>query len=371
MASDALLLVGDSESNQNLYHKTHFLAGDPFVYCEVDGRQLLVVNSMEHGRARKESVISDVRTFDDFGYEELVAQSSNRSMAFNATLTRIVAEIDGEVRVESSFPVGHADYLREHQIRLRVDPQPLGNARRQKTPSEIEAIATAQRATERAAARAIEILAQSEALGDVLHFNGIPLTSERLRTEIELVLTRDGLDPGTPIVAAGTGAADPHFLGAGPIRTGEAVVLDIFPRHKTSRYYADMTRTVVKGDPGDTLRAMYRAVQAALKAALGEIRPGANARASHAAALEALRSAGFHDGRGPRMTHSTGHGIGLDIHEAPMLSNFDIELLPGDVITVEPGLYDPEVGGVRIEDLVLVTGDGYRNLTEFPQQFEL
>jgi Xaa-Pro aminopeptidase len=194
-----------------------------------------------------------------------------------------------------------------------------------------------------------------------------------LRSEIEVTLLRGGMDSThSPIAAAGPAAADPHWGGAGPIRPGQAVVLDIFPRSKRTRYYADMTRTVVKGDPGPELRSMYEAVLEAQAAALAQIRAGANGRSVHEAVEAVFARLGFSgDGPGPRYLHGTGHGVGLDIHEAPHVGAMDQELLENDVVTIEPGLYDPAVGAVRIEDLVVVTRDGYRNLTRFPKDFEL
>jgi Xaa-Pro aminopeptidase len=270
------------------------------------------------------------------------------------------------------LPVLYADYLRSENVSLQIDPQLYRDERRQKTAAEVEGIEEAQRATERAVRHAIELLSQSDERDGVLHFAGIPLTSERLRAEIEVALTRDGMDSAaSPIVAGGPGAADPHWLGSGPLRAGEAIVLDVFPRSKRTRYFADMTRTVVKGNPREELKAMYQAVLRAQEAAFGEIRAGANGRDVHAAVEAVFEEEGFSADDGPRYIHGTGHGIGLEIHEAPVLGAVDLELKEGDVVTVEPGLYDPKLGAVRIEDLVVVTRDGYRNLTEFPKQFEL
>jgi Xaa-Pro aminopeptidase len=362
--SSALLLVGDSESNANLYYRTHFLAGDPFAYAENGDRALLIVSSMERGRAEKESTVATVRSFDDFGSKSLTADG------LKAALAEIEAE---DVTVERTFPVGLADELRAAGVTLTVDPDLLVDERRHKSSDEISAIAESQRITERAMTRAVELIAQSEDRNGFLHVAGIPLTSERLRGEIEAIFLRDGMDLShPPIVAGGPGAADPHWLGAGPIRAAEAVVLDLFPRSRTTRYFADMTRTVVKGQPGELLQAMYDATSAALDAALAAIGPGADGREVHEAADAVFREAGFHEnGRGPRYIHSTGHGVGLDIHENPGLRSISVELRPGDVITVEPGLYDPAVGGVRIEDLVVVTEHGFTNLTNFPRQFQV
>jgi Xaa-Pro aminopeptidase len=173
-------------------------------------------------------------------------------------------------------------------------------------------------------------------------------------------------------VAGGRTAADPHGRGHGPLRPHEAIVMDIFPRSRSSRYFADITRTVVKGTPASMLPAMYDAVMRAHEAALHEVRAGANGAAVHRAVLNEFRTAGY-DGRPdrPSMPHGTGHGIGLDIHEAPRLGEIDVELIEGDVITIEPGLYHPDIGGVRVEDAVVVTKDGYRNLTSMSKRFEL
>jgi Xaa-Pro aminopeptidase len=372
--SNAILLVGDSVSNSNLFYKTHFLAGDPFVYAETGEQKLLVVNSMEQGRAQKESKVDAVRTFDQYGYRELTRELNDRTAAFSHILQRILNDLHTDAAtVEGDFPVMYADALRANGVALTVDPHLLVSERRIKSGEEISAIEEAQRATERAMARAIETIGESEIIGDTLHYAGIPLTSERLRSEIEALFLREDMDSShTPITAGGPGAADPHWLGSGPLRAGQAIVLDLFPRSKRTRYFADMTRTVVKGQPDETLIAMYDATSRALDAALSQIRAGANGKDVHTAADDVFKDAGFHgEGPGPRYIHSTGHGVGLDIHEGPSLGSQDVELQPGDVVTVEPGLYDPTIGAVRLEDLVVVTDDGYTNLTRFPRQFIL
>lgn len=366
-----LLLVGDSESNQNLYYKTHFLAGDPFLYFEDGERRLLVVGDMERGRAQKESIASEVHTFDEFGFRDLIRETKNRHQAFSAVISRVIDGSGKDVRVEGRFPVQYADALRAGGTNITVDPEVFNLDRRRKSSDEIEAIAAAQRATEVAVAGAVDLISRSEDRDGVLHLEGKPLTSERIRTEIEVSLITAGMDPNGPIVAGGPGAADPHWLGSGPLRAGESIIMDVFPRGKSTRYHADMTRTVVRGNPGDTLRAMYAATVAALDAAIAEIRPGANGRDVHAAAIAQLEAAGFQGETGPRMSHSTGHGVGLDIHESPGLGTMDVELIEGDVITVEPGLYDRSIGGIRVEDMVVVTTAGCRNLTNFPRQFEV
>jgi Xaa-Pro aminopeptidase len=369
----ATLLVGDSETNSNLLYKTHFLAGDSFVYVECEARALLVVSPMESGRARKESRVLEVQTFDDFGYRDLLKKTEDPKLAFSTVLQSVARDIGADsIVVEHTFPVLYADALRSGGFALEVKPDLFILERRQKHADEIGAIEQAQRATERAMARAAEIIGASEERVDALHYGGIPLTSERLRSEIETLLIREGMDVShVSIVAGGPGAADPHWVGFGPLKTGQAVVVDLFPRGRASRYFADMTRTFVKGEVSDTLSAMYDATARALDAALAEIRPGASGRAAHEAAKCVFADAGFDRESGPRYIHGTGHGVGLDIHEAPSLGMLDVELIEGDVVTVEPGLYDPQLGAVRIEDLIVVTGGSYRNLTDFPRRFQL
>lgn len=368
-----MLLTGDSEYNQNLYYRTRFLA-EGLVYLDVDGKGELLVGSMEKGRAEKEAAVGTIRTWDEFNFRDVIKETNDRNRAFVTVLGRAAREAGADrLIVDSSFPAYLADNLRSSGLEVEVDPQLLTMERRQKSPEEIAAIEEAQRATERSAARAIDILRESEEMNGILHYNGVPLTSERLRLEIELSLLKDGMDvSASPIVAGGPGAADPHWLGSGPLRAGEAIVMDIFPRSKRTRYWADMTRTVVKGDPSELLLSMYDAVLQAHEAALRCIKAGADGHDAHAAVEAVFEEAGFSgEGAGPRYTHGTGHGVGLDIHEAPGLGMTNVELLENDVVTVEPGLYDPSVGGIRIEDLVVVTKDGYRNLTQFPKDFQI
>ena len=181
-------------------------------------------------------------------------------------------------------------------------------------------------------------------------------------------------------MAGGPQAADPHERGHGPLKAGESIIVDIFPVDLSTRYYSDMTRTFVKGEPNDGLQEMYDAVLESQEAALSMIRAGVNGRDVHRKVAEVLHEAGYktnvHDQEeGKPLTegffHGTGHGVGLELHEAPRVSLADEELIPGDVISVEPGVYDPNVGGVRIEDLVVVTEEGCRNLTKFPKEFRI
>lgn len=371
--ANALLLIGDSEQNANLYFKTHFLA-EGLIYFEADGKGTLITSSMEKGRAEKQARIDDIRTLEDYDFMEIIKDLDDRQRAVPIVIARALKDsgVDS-VSVDPRFPLGIGENLRREGIDVQVDPDFLEAERRQKTPEEIGFVEEAQRANERVTGRAIQMIRDSEERNGVLQYNGIPLTSERVRTEMEIDFLREGMENSHGmIVAGGTDAADPHSSGYGPLRPRQAIVMDIFPRSKKTRYWADMTRTVSKGTPSDALMKMYEAVLRSQEAAFGQIKAGANGKDVHDAVVEVLKEAGYNrDDGGPRMNHSAGHGVGLAIHEAPGLGFTDVVLKENDVVTVEPGLYDPQIGGIRIEDMVVVTRDGYRNLTDFPKEFVL
>jgi len=192
---------------------------------------------------------------------------------------------------------------------------------------------------------------------------------------VEFELLRHQCQARDTIVAGGRQAADPHDRGSGPLRAGETIVLDIFPQHKRHGYWGDITRTVVKGRARPELHRMYEAVRTAQAAALREVRAGARADHIHEGVQQRFKAAGFvtdmRDGLPVGFFHGTGHGVGLDIHEAPSLSTVPVRLRAGHVVTVEPGLYYPELGGVRLEDTVAVTGTGCRILAACEKVFEI
>jgi Xaa-Pro aminopeptidase len=359
-----------------MYYSIGFVFGDPVIFLRHNGRETLVCSNFERDEARRHGRVSEVLSFQDLGFAELLRQFPARHLAFTEMVLRLVQSRDIQaLTVTGEIPLYIADRLRETGIALQSDPDVLLAARARKRPDEVAAIEVAQHATERAMARAIELITASEAAQGCLWLDGQPLTAERVRTAIDLVfLEEDCVAEGT-IVAGGSDAASPHNRGAGQLPANKAIVLDIFPRHSRNRYFADMTRTVSKGDPGPALRTMYEATLRAHEQALALIRPGANGQDIYDAVCRVYEEAGYatslRDGRYPPtgFIHSLGHGVGLEIHEGPHLSARDEILREGHVVTVEPGLYDPAVGGVRIEDLVVVTADGCRNLTHYEKRF--
>jgi Xaa-Pro aminopeptidase len=229
--------------------------------------------------------------------------------------------------------------------------------------------------TEAAMDAAIGAIREAEVHDGVLRWRGTTLTAERVRRLISMTLIEDGLLAQHTIVACGEAACDPHNEGRGPLRAGESIIIDIFPRDEASRYHADITRTVVKGRASDMLRKMYRAVAAGQEQAFALLRDGSDGEAIHRAVQDTLERHGFQtgevNGRMQGFFHGTGHGLGLEVHELPRISKLPTTLGSGNVVTVEPGLYYPGIGGVRIEDVVVVTETGCTNLTRYPKELEV
>jgi len=374
--TDGYLLDASQEDANQLY-LSGFTGPDPFLTLYADGEVHVLVSGLEYGRAKAEATADTVERHADYDYEYGGREERNDMYA------AFVREKGVEsVSMPPRGPVGTADALRERGVDVAVDANDrLQEVRAVKTDDEIDAIGEAQRANEAAMRAAEDMIAGADVAGEgddaeagVLLRDGDPLTSERVTEEIEVTLLRHGCALDETIVAGGTQAADPHDRGSGPLRADEAIIVDIFPRSKATKYNADMTRTFCVGDPGERLREWYDLTERALDAALDAVEPGVTGADVHAAACEVYEEAGQPTFRTDPETetgfiHSTGHGIGLDVHESPRLASGGGELESGHVITVEPGLYNPAVGGVRIEDLVVVTEDGYENLTDYPIQF--
>ena len=384
-AERTLLVIAAPQHDADAYHLSGFLAPDPVIFARAGGRRYLAVSALEYGRAEKEAPVDELVSFDELDLVALARELKSGPRAFAAAAANLLDKAGAKrspVAVPPGFGVAYADELRARGVRIEADGRLFSGLRRVKTDAEISRIEEAQRAVEEAVSHAVEILEESDISGDgTLEWRGGTLTSEVLRSEIEVELLRRGCsaDEGT-ITAGGAQAADPHERGSGALRSGEPIIVDVFPRNSGSRYFADMTRTFVKGEPSPELERMYESVLEAQETALSMIRAGVNGRDVHDKVSEILHERGYktakHDSEpGKPLTegffHGTGHGVGLEVHEAPRVSTADEELVAGDVVTVEPGVYEPGVGGVRIEDLVVVTEDGCRNLTRFPKEFVL
>ncbi|MGH2450343.1 MAG: M24 family metallopeptidase [Candidatus Limnocylindria bacterium] len=377
----ALLFYGDSYRFPDIYHVTRFLAPDAFITLEHDSEILMVMSALEHGRAEKESRATKVRNVDEFGQKELTAAGITGDDETATIIQRLLEERGlRRVDVPGYFPLGLAEKLRSKGVGLAV-ADGLDQRRRTKRADEIAAIEAAQRATEEAWGLGVDAIQRASVRPDgVLELDGELLTAERVRAIVEGALLARGCSAESTIVAPGAQAADPHQIGTGPLRAREAIVMDIFPQHKATRYYADMTRTVSKGEPPAEILRMYEVVMRAQDAGITALRPGVTGKEVHELVEDVIFAAGYdtlrpgHKHRPDDMAirgfiHGTGHGVGLDIHEEPKVGRTGTDALrPGDVVTVEPGVYEPGLGGVRLEDMLVITERGARNLTRAPRR---
>lgn len=370
-----ILLYASSESDADVLYATRFFCPDPFLFIRTTGgKRIFVMSDLEIDRARAHSNAHRVLSFSHYAS---LAETRRGTAPKPAD---VVAEVlrDLSIRtvlVPAGCAAGLVEHLRALGVHVRVANGPLFPERFHKTRAEVTAIRAAMRATEAGIAAAIDVLRRARVREGWVMSGGKRLTAEELRRTINLEIFSRGYIPSHTIVAAGRRGCDPHDVGGGPIRAGAPIIIDVFPRSEKTGYFADITRTVVKGKPDDRVRRMYDAVLAGQRLALKSIRHGARACDIHGAILELFSSRGFPTGKiGGRMQgffHGTGHGLGLEIHEPPRIGMNDTILEAGMVVTVEPGLYYQPLGGVRIEDTVLVTRSGIVNLTRLPKFFEI
>jgi Xaa-Pro aminopeptidase len=373
-ADENLLHYAASETDADMYYATRFLAPDAFAWFRVRGRDYLLASDLEIGRAREESGVDVVLSLSEFRERARRAGVERPGMA-DVLAAALRSRRVRRAAVPEQFPLGMADALRRRGIRLEARPAPFLRDRVVKTPAEVRALRECQVATERAVALAFERLRRARIRGNRIVERGRALTAEDVKRTIDAALLEDGCIAKNTIVACGDQAVDPHNRGSGPLRPHLPIVFDVFPRSAITGYYSDMSRTVVKGRASEAIRRQYAAVLEAQEMGIRMIRAGVNGRDVHEAIHRRFAEQGYRTGpRNGKMQgffHGTGHGVGLDIHEAPRVGGVDDLLPEGSVVTVEPGLYYSGVGGVRIEDMVLVRKRGCRNLTTFPKELVL
>jgi len=380
----ARLIIAASEQDSNLYYATRFLAPDAFIFLQDHRTRLLLMSDLELDRAKAQATVDAVLSYSD--YEAKARAEKGSAPTLIHTLSVLLRERQiTRLLVPADFPLSHADGLRQAGFTVEAQPNPYFPERLVKRQDEIDAITAAQRATETAVEEAIRLIAASRIKDDLLYepANGdgptdrkdTPLTSERIKQVINLKLMELGYVAQHTIVACGRQACDPHNEGSGPLRAHQPIILDVFPRSSSTRYFADMTRTIVKGRASDGQKRLYGLVRQGQEIAFERIKSGADGQAIHEAITALFEKAGcpsgLIDGRMQGYFHGTGHGVGLDIHEAPRISRSGSRLETGHVVTVEPGLYYPEIGAVRLEDLVVVTDTSCVNLTRYPKVLEV
>ena len=363
--ADAYLLYGSS-SDPDMRYLTGFASSDPFVFFQKKGRRAtIIVSRMDCARAVREGK-TEVITRTSAGLPDILKKEPD---LWKATAQMIIGQVKGRILVPPTFPYALAEAL-AGKCTLIIDGLGLASLRARKTPAEIRYIRHVQRCTEEAIGVAVQLIRKSNVKKDVLFSGGIPLTSEKVRAEMHKRLLDLGCNANDTIVACGKDSAIPHATGTGPILAHEPIVIDIFPFDGKTGYYSDMTRTVVKGEPSGEIRDMYNAVADAHDLAVSRVRAGAIGAEIHQAVTDLFAERGY--GTGSRgFTHNLGHGIGLQVHEAPSLGPSGGILEAGNVITIEPGLYYPKSGGVRLEDIGAVTGRGFNRFTNFSKELVL
>ena len=370
-----VLIYADTTRSPEMRHEVPIAIGDPFLYVERDGARHVVLTSFELDRIRAIPGGPQPHAYEEFGCDELLAQGLPLEEVQLAVAVNACRGLGVEdAIVPAMFPVEYADRLRAEGIRLRPDHETFAGRRRVKSDVELAGIRRAQGAAEAGMDAARDLLRRAAANGSVLKVDGEPLTSERIKQAISEVFTARGMVADEFIVSHGPQSAIGHDAGSGPIAPGEPVVIDLWPRDAETACYADMTRTYVAGEPSPEIVEFHRLCKEALDRSLEAIRAGVPGRDVFRLVCDLFHEAGeptqlskrpgevLEDG----FYHGLGHGVGLEVHEAPWLGRVPGELVAGDVVTVEPGLYRHGRGGVRLEDLVLVTETGGENLTDYP-----
>lgn len=336
---------------------------------------MLIVTPLEIDRARLQSKAARKLELSEAGYEE-----NGPFVSYARLAAKLLRERGVDAgRVSPRLPAGYLEELRATGLDIELDRDLFVLERRRKSPEEARFIQESQRAAEAAVVEVVSQLAQADVRDGILWLDESPLTTERLYARASLLLGEKGFTCPDMIIAGSPECAMPHFRGEGPIRAGAPVIIDIFPSGRASHYHGDLTRTVVVGEVPDGIRRMHAAVLQALDAGIESIHPGASGRDVHNSVCQVLVDRGYGTTtkgfEGPegvaKMIHSTGHGVGLDVHEEPSLRvSAENALLERDVVTVEPGLYRLGLGGVRIEDTGMVAKDGFKNFTTLTRSLD-
>jgi Xaa-Pro aminopeptidase len=379
-APRATMMAGIPAHNMALYHRIRFLVGDPAVLLELPtahgSEALLILRDIEMDRARAHARADRVSCPAEFAPTGGLSGDRETATAQAAAECLRRAGIQ-EVVADRSLPLIYSHALQAAGIAVQCDLAMGVTTRRAKDAQEIEHLREAQRVTEQAMEMACGLIARATAdRQGILCSDGSPLTAERVRAAIDVFLLERGYANPASIVAGGKEGADCHNLGSGNLVTEQPVIVDIFPQNRQTLYYGDCTRTVVHGQISDVLRKMRNAVAGAKAAGIATIRPGVTGQQVHEATTAVIREHGFDVGLPTpempdtycAMVHGTGHGVGLEVHEPPLLDKGGPPLVLGDAVTVEPGLYSKALGGVRIEDLVVVTAEGCENLNQLSEE---
>ena len=375
MVNDRLprLIFASSEESADLLYATKFSVPDPVLFLRQNGKTTVLLSDLEIDRGKKEAKVDEIIALSSI--ERLLGKGRKGKPPIERTIGYILRERRvRKAAVPYNFPIGLADRLAREGVKVVPIAGLFWRDREFKTEEELRLIRRAIRITEVGLARGIEVLQAAEIKsGKRLVWGGAALTSERLRAEIDSAILHAGGTPTNTIVAGGEQACDPHDLGSGPLKADSLIILDVFPKDGRSGYYGDLTRTVVRGKANEAQRALWSTVLDAQKFALQNIRAGDSGAALQKEVSEYFKEKGYpaeiRNERWVGFFHGLGHGIGLEIHEQPRIAKTNFKT--GQVLTVEPGLYFPGVGGVRIEDDGVVTDRGFKVLSKFEKRLEV
>jgi Xaa-Pro aminopeptidase len=376
MKAETLLMVADSERDANMLYAARMFMPDPAVFFRLGDEGHLIVSDLEIGRVQKQARHCQAHSLSQ--WQQRCAKGNGKALAVPKIIKAFLASHQlKKVLVPSNFPHGLARDLRRLNVKVKVKKGLFFPERSIKTPEEIKKISASLIMAEVGLAEAIQTLKQSKISRDgrLLRHN-VPLTAEKLKAIINIAIIQAGGVANHTIVACGRQGCDPHESGSGPLRAKQPIIIDIFPRSQKTGYHGDITRTVVRGQASEEVRKMYHTVARAQDLVFSKLRDGATSGEIDQSARELFERAGYKtgksEGRMQGFFHSTGHGLGLELHEAPRVGPGSTDTLrDGHVVTVEPGLYYYPVGGVRIEDVALITKKAPRNLTKFEKTLEV
>lgn len=372
---DSLLMVADSETDANILYATRFFVPDPVIYFKIRKKSYLVLSDLEIGRAQKTASVDQVLSLSR------IANKLEKSGIKKPGSAEIIDQIFinkniSSILVPENFPIKIADGLRKKKYKVHYKPGPFFDCRQYKSPREVKHIKESLQAAEKGMGAGIELVKKSNIGNDgFLYIKNKKLTSEMVKGEVNTTIMRLGYVPSHTIISCGNQCCDPHNEGSGPLRANSSIIFDIFPRSQVTGYYGDMSRTVVKGKASTRLKEAFQAVLEGQQIGFRKIKDGVDGKDIHDEIQQFFKQNGFPTRKGKKgmegFFHGTGHGVGLDVHEYPRISQVSFILKAGHVVTVEPGLYYPGMGGVRIEDVVLVTQKGAKILTGYPKELEI
>jgi Xaa-Pro aminopeptidase len=374
--NDTLLMVGDSVRDADLLYALGISSPDPFIYLRLDGKAHVVVSDQELNRARARARQCRVHALG--AYLRRLKREGHKHPSLEDVVSLILRDKKiRKVAVPPKFPVGLAQELKRNGFKVKPRKEPLFPDRELKTSDEIRKISAALTIAEVGLSEGIQALRNSKAARDgKLIYRGSALTSERLRGVIDTAVFQAGGVPSNTIVAGGAQSRDPREIGHGPLFANQPIILEVSPRSQKTGYFGRITRTVVKGAAREAVRGLYHAVATAQELIFLRLLDGVKAREICGVVNDWFESENFgatrRNGRIEGMTHAAGHGIGLEPEESPYLAaNSKDTTRTGHIISVKPGLYFNEIGGVRLEDIAQVTRTQPRNLTKFEKQLEV